>query len=72
MTSGCQNYRKVTKNVTTTTIKTTIFQKDGKTPERNINKKTVFEEDVNEKDDGFTIGSKGLGSYSIVRDIRFV
>lgn len=65
---GCVNYRKVTKNkTTTTTIKP--CEKNKKLTVKTI---VIFEEDIVETDDSFTLGSKGLGTYSIVRDLSFM
>jgi hypothetical protein len=58
----------VTKNKTTTTI-IKPYEKD-----KTLTVKTtvIFEENIEETDDSFSLGTKGLGTYSLVRDISFM
>lgn len=70
--TGCQNYKNVINNTTETTTETILYQKDGKTAKSKTTIKVIFKEDKKETDEGFTIGSKGLGSYSFLRDISFM
>ena len=69
---GCNSINDVTKNTTTTITEKTIYQKDGKTPISKEKITVIFEEDIKKKDEGFTLGSKGLGSYSFIHDISFM
>lgn len=69
---GCNSINNVDKGKTTTIVEHVEFQKDGKTPKSKTTTTTTVKNDKHETDDSFTIGSKGLGSYSILRDISFM